>query len=54
MIIAKLLYILVGLAGLGLLTLGVYTLAGEGWAMISASLSCFVVSAFLRKGMAGA
>ena len=43
--------LLAGLAGLILLTLGVYHLAGPGWAMIAAGASFLSIARFIQAGM---
>lgn len=46
-------FILAALCGFGLLVGGVFTLFGSGWALISASVSMFMISGFIKKGLAG-
>jgi hypothetical protein len=46
-------FILTALVGFGLLVSGVFTLFGIGWALIAASVSMFMISGFIKKGLAG-
>lgn len=46
-------FLLTALAGFGLLVGGVFTLFGGGWALIAASASMFMISGFIKKGLAG-
>jgi len=46
-------FILTALGGFGLLVGGVFTLFGIGWALIAASVSMFMISGFIKKGLAG-
>jgi hypothetical protein len=47
------LFIITALAGFGLLVGGVFTLFGLGWALLAASVSMFLISAFIQKGLTG-
>lgn len=44
-------FLLISLAGLGLLCAGVFVLAGPGWALIAGAASLLCVAAFIRRGM---
>lgn len=46
-----LIYILLGLAGFGLLVAGVFLMQGLAWALIAGSAACFCLAGFLKKGM---
>ncbi|HEY0290698.1 MAG TPA: hypothetical protein VGC62_27455 [Pseudomonas sp.] len=46
-------FILTALAGFGLLICGVFTLFGMGWALLAASVSMFLISGFIQKGLTG-
>lgn len=46
-------FILTALAGFGLLVGGVFTLFGSGWALITAAVSMFMISGFIKKGLTG-
>jgi hypothetical protein len=46
-------FILTALGGFGLLVSGVFTLLGAGWALIAAAASLFMISGFIKKGLAG-
>lgn len=48
---ATFIYIFVGLCGLGLFVIGIYTLYGAGWSLIAGAASCFAVSGFIRRGL---
>lgn len=45
------LYLTAALCGFGLVTSGVYNLAGTGWALITGAVCCFVAAAFIRRGL---
>jgi hypothetical protein len=47
------LFIITALAGFGLLVGGVFTLFGLGWALLAASVSMFLIAAFIKKGLTG-
>lgn len=42
--------VLTFLMGAGLVTAGVYALAGLGWALISGALPCFLISVVILRG----
>ncbi|WP_296187879.1 hypothetical protein [Pseudomonas sp. UBA1879] len=46
-------FIFTALAGFGLLVGGVFTLLGTGWALVAAAASMFMISGFIKKGLAG-
>ncbi|MGH8418031.1 MAG: hypothetical protein ACRER8_12230 [Pseudomonas sp.] len=46
-------FILTALGGFGLLVGGVFMLFGSGWALIAAAVSMFMISGFIKKGLAG-
>lgn len=48
---ALVIYIFCALAGLSLVVISVYVLAGFGWSLLAAGISMLLVSAFIRSGL---
>lgn len=44
-------FLLVSLAGFALLCVGVWWLAGTGWALIAGAASMFSIAWFIRRGL---
>jgi len=48
---AFIVFLLVSIAGFGLLCAGVWLLAGTGWALIAGAASMFSIAWFIRRGL---